>query len=139
MTYKDIIKDIEHYLDFESAEYDVNLHALKEILHLVKFNENKMAATLLSEADQVENKNLKTHINYTLNTMRDTKEMEREVLHEYFHMMMDPHVSELKSRILIQSTMRREQQREWKKKLNTIMEKASSVVDGNAKKLPPGF
>jgi len=87
-----------------------------------------MAADLLTDSEVIENRNLKKHINYTLNTLRDAKEMEREVLHEYFHMMMDPHISELKSRILIQSTMRREQQREWKKKLSIIMEKASSIV-----------
>lgn len=80
---RDVIHKIEHYLDFESAEYDINLHELQKLLDKEQFEMHRKAADLLAGASEIENRNLKTHLNYTLDTMRDTKEMEREVIHEY--------------------------------------------------------
>jgi len=87
---RSVIRTVEHYLDFESAEYDCNLAELKFLLDREQFSLQKKAADLLAGASDIENRNLKTHLNYTLATMRDTKEMEREVIHEYFYSTTDP-------------------------------------------------
>lgn len=121
---RSIIRNVENYLDFESAEYDCNLAELKVLLDREQFSLQKKAAELLAGASDIENRNLKTHLNYTLATMRDAKEMEREVIHEYFYSTTDPKVTAIKMKILRQATLQREKQREWKRKLSTIMEKA---------------
>jgi hypothetical protein len=122
-----IIKKAEEYLEFTTAEYDINLHELKTILDKERQDEHRLATDLLDQAADIEDKNLKSHINYTLGTMRGEKEMEKEVLIEYFHIMVDPETSLLKSRILKNATMRKKEQREWKKKLESIMDKANKM------------
>ena len=93
---------------------------------------HRKAADLLAGASEIENRNLKTHLNYTLDTMREMKEMEREVIHEYFYSTTDPKVMAIKMKIIQQATLQREKQRAWKRKLCTIMEKAGKLTQ-NAK------
>ena len=124
---KEIIKKAEEYLEFTTAEYDINLHELKTILDKERLDEHRLATDLLDRATDIEDKNLKAHINYTLGTMRGEKEMEKEVLLEYFHLMVDPETSMLKSRVLKNATLRKKEQREWKRKLETIMGKAKAL------------
>lgn len=92
-----------------------------------RVDKHLQAASLLSQASDIEDKNLKTHINYTLATMRDEKEMEKEVVMEFFHMLTDPVVSLLKSKIIQGATMRKAEQREWKKKLDVIFKKVKEI------------
>jgi hypothetical protein len=56
---------------------------------------------MLNDAADIDDKHLKTILNYNLDVQRGEIEMNKEVISEFFHMLKDPKISEMKAKIMM--------------------------------------
>lgn len=59
---------------------------------------------MLKDAANIDDKNLKTILNYNLDVQRNQVEMNKEVCSEFLYMLKDPKISNMKAKIMMKFT-----------------------------------